>query len=127
MQRGLARMSLDITKSLIRKLAIQGEVFSQETFRTLKATYYRLALDYVESFRRDAMMNGLDFDTHAEEQAVELFATNILEAGKQFLERPLDAPFMPTWSRVVSAMPDIYERLVHAVEEDHKEFSARGR
>ena len=50
-----------------------------------------------------------------------------LEAGKQFLERPLDAPFMPTWSRVVSAMPDIYERLVHAVEEDHKEFSARGR
>jgi glucosyl-3-phosphoglycerate synthase len=73
------------------------------------------------------MMNGLDFDTHAEEQAVELFATNILEAGKQFLERPLDAPFMPTWSRVVSAMPDIYERLVHAVEEDHKEFSARGR
>ncbi|MDA0892073.1 MAG: glycosyl transferase [Proteobacteria bacterium] len=127
MQRGLARMSLDITKSLIRKLAIQGEVFSQETFRTLKATYYRLALDYVESFRRDAMMNGLDFDTHAEEQAVELFATNILEAGKQFLERPLDAPFMPTWSRVVSAMPDIYERLVRAVEEDHKEFSARGR
>ena len=125
-QRGLSRMSLDITKSLIRKLAIQGEVFNQETFRTLKATYYRVALDYVESFRRDAMMNGLDFDTHAEEQAVELFATNILEAGKQFLERPLDAPFMPTWSRVVSAVPDIYERLVQAVEEDHKEFSVRG-
>ena len=120
-------MSLDITKSLIRKLAIQGEVFNQETFRTLKATYYRVALDYVESYRRDAMMNGLDFDTHAEEQAVELFATNILEAGKQFLERPLDAPFMPTWSRVVSAVPDIYERLVQAVEEDYKEFSVRGR
>ena len=126
-QRGLSRMSLDITKSLIRKLAIQGEVFNQETFRTLKATYYRVALDYVESYRRDAIMNGLDFDTHSEEQAVELFATNILEAGKQFLERPLDAPFMPTWSRVVSAVPDIYERLVQAVEEDYKEFSVRGR
>ena len=72
------------------------------------------------------MMNGLDFDTHAEEQAVELFATNILEAGKQFLERPLDAPFMPTWSRVVSAVPDIYERLVQAVEEDHKSFQFGG-
>jgi len=126
-QRGLSRMSLDITKSLIRKLAIQGTVFNQETFRTLKATYYRVALDYVESYRRDALMNGLDFDTHTEEQAVELFATNILEAGKQFLERPLDAPFMPTWSRVVSAIPDIYERLIQAVEEDHNEFSARGR
>ena len=123
---GLSRMSLDITKSLIRKLAIQGTVFNQETFRTLKATYYRVALDYVESFRRDAIMNGLDFDTHAEEQAVELFATNILEAGKQFLERPLDAPFMPTWSRVASAVPDIFEQLIDAVEEDHREFSSRG-
>ena len=81
---GLSRMSLDITKSLIRKLAIQGTVFNQETFRTLKATYYRVALDYAESYRRDAIMNGLDFDTHAEEQAVELFATNILEAGNSF-------------------------------------------
>lgn len=122
---GLSRMSLDITKSLIRKLAIQGTVFNQETFRTLKATYYRVALDYVESYRRDAIMNGLDFDTHSEEQAVELFATNILEAGKQFLERPLDAPFMPTWSRVVSAVPDIFEQLIDAVEEDHREFSSQ--
>ena len=121
---GLSRMSLDIIKSLIRKLAIQGTVFNQETFRTLKATYYRVALDYVESYRRDAIMNGLDFDTHAEEQAVELFATNILEAGKQFLERPLDAPFMPTWSRVISAVPDIFEQLIDAVEEDHREFSS---
>ena len=65
-----------------------------------------------------------DSDTHAEEQAVELFATNILEAGKQFLERPLDAPFMPTWSRVISAVPDIFEQLIDAVEEDHREFSS---
>ena len=105
-------------------MAIQGTVFNQETFRTLKATYYRVALDYAESYRRDAIMNGLDFDTHAEEQAVELFATNILEAGKQFLERPLDAPFMPTWSRVISAVPDIFEQLIDAVEEDHREFSS---
>jgi hypothetical protein len=27
----------------------------------------------------------------------------------------------------VSAIPDIYERLIQAVEEDHNEFSARGR
>ena len=33
---GLSRMSLDIARSLYRKLAIQGTVFSQETFRTLK-------------------------------------------------------------------------------------------
>ena len=119
---GLSRMSLDITKSLIRKLAIQGTVFNQETFRTLKATYYRVALDYAESYRRDAIMNGLDFDTHAEEQAVELFATNILEAGNSFssvLWMHLSIDMV-----MISAVPDIFEQLIDAVEEDHREFSS---
>jgi glucosyl-3-phosphoglycerate synthase len=35
----------------------------------------------------------------------------------------MDAPFIPTWNRVVSAIPDIFEQLVDAVEADHKEFS----
>ncbi|MGD2007229.1 MAG: glycosyl transferase, partial [Cellvibrionales bacterium] len=48
---GLSRMSLDIAKSIFRKLAIQGTVLSQETFRTVKATYYRLALDMTEAYR----------------------------------------------------------------------------
>ncbi len=122
---GLSRMSLDITKSLIRKLAIQGHVFNSGTFRTLKATYYRNALDFAEAYRNDAMMNGLDYDIHDEERAIELFATNIVEAGKQFLERPMDAPFIPTWNRVASAVPEIYERLASAVEADHMEHFER--
>ena len=43
---GLHRMGTDITKSIYRKLAIRGQVFSQGVFRTLKATYYRSALDF---------------------------------------------------------------------------------
>jgi glucosyl-3-phosphoglycerate synthase len=66
-------MSLDIARSLYRKLAIQGTVFSPETFRTLKATYYRMALDLIETYRNDAIMNGLTFDIHKEEEAIELF------------------------------------------------------
>ena len=120
---GLSRMSLDIARSLYRKLAIQGTVFSPETFRTLKATYYRMALDLIETYRNDAIMNGLSFDIHKEEEAIELFAENILEAGTQFLERSTDAPFIPTWNRVFSAMPDIFDELVAAVEADHAEFS----
>ena len=84
---GLSRMSLDIARALYRKLAIQGTVFNQETFRTLKATYYRMALDLIETYRNDAIMNGLSFDIHSEEEAIELFAENIFEAGGQFLER----------------------------------------
>ena len=38
---GLSKMSIDIAKALYRKLATRGEVFSQEAFRSLKATYYR--------------------------------------------------------------------------------------
>ena len=59
-----------------------------------------------------------------EQFIVELFAENILEAGVHFLERSSDAPFIPTWNRVFSAMPDIFDELIAAVESDHEEFSA---
>jgi len=123
-QAGLSRMSIDIAKALFRKLATQGHVFNQETFRTLKATYFRIALDFVETYRNDAIMNGLDFDIHEEEMAVELFASNIMQAGSVFLEKPMETPFIPSWNRVVSAVPDIFERLAAAVEADHKAFSS---
>ena len=121
---GLSKMSIDIAKALFRKLATQGEVFTQESFRTLKATYYRVALDFVETYYNDAVMNGMKTDIHQEEQAVEMFARNIIDAGNIFLEQPMETPFIHSWNRVVSAMPDIFERLVEAVEEDHKSFSS---
>jgi glucosyl-3-phosphoglycerate synthase len=120
---GLSKMSVDISKSFIRKLATQGETFTTEKFRTLKATYYRIALDYVETYRNDAMMNGLTLDIHNEEKAVEMFAQNIITAGNTFLEQPMDTPFIPSWNRVVSAIPDILSQLKEAVELDNEEFS----
>ncbi|MBA6295231.1 glycosyl transferase [Colwellia sp. MB02u-10] len=120
---GLSKMSIDISKAFIRKLATQGETFSAEKFRTLKATYYRIALDYVETYRNDAMMNGLELDIHNEEKAVEMFAQNILTAGNTFLENPMETPFIPSWNRVVSAIPDILSQLKTAVELDNEEFN----
>lgn len=122
-QGGLSKMSIDITKALIRKLATQGEIFSAETFRSLKATYYRIALDFIETYNNDAMMNGLKLDIHSEEKAVELFASNIMKAGESFLDNPMDTPFIPSWNRVVSAMPDVLDQLKDAVEQDFLEFS----
>jgi glucosyl-3-phosphoglycerate synthase len=120
---GLSKMSIDISKAFIRKLATQGETFSAEKFRTLKATYYRIALDYVETYRNDAMMNGLELDIHNEEKAVEMFAQNILTAGNTFLANPMETPFIPSWNRVVSAIPDILSQLKTAVELDNEEFN----
>ncbi|MEE3214114.1 MAG: glycosyl transferase [Pseudomonadota bacterium] len=116
---GLNRMSLDIAKALYRKLATQGVGFSSEGFRTLKATYYRLALDLIESYDHDATMNGLSLDRHAEEQAVELFAANLIEAGNAFLDNPREKPFIPSWNRVRAALPDLPQRLYQAVEADN--------
>ncbi len=121
--RGLSKMSIDIAKGLFRKLATQGITFNQETFRSIKAAYYRKALDSVEIHQNNAIMNGLKVDVHQEEEAVEMFAQNIITAGDKFIENPMERPFMPTWNRVVSAIPDIFEQLVEAVELDHQEYS----
>ena len=120
--KGLSRMSIDIIKTFIKKLATQGNTFSREKFRSLKATYYRSALDLIDIYRSDAIMNGLKFDSHMEEKAVELFAMNIMKAGEGFILNPMDTPFIPTWSRVKSAIPDFLGRLEKVVNDDNKKY-----
>lgn len=117
--KGLSRMSIDIAKSIFRKLATDGEIFSSEKFRTIKATYYRTALDLIDCYYHDAIMNGLSFDRHREAQTVELFASNIVAAGQGFLETPHEAPFIPRWRRVNSAIPTFSDRFVEAVAADN--------
>jgi len=124
-EKGLSKMSVDIAKALFRKLATNGEVFSPEIFRSIKATYYRIALDFIDSYHNDAMINGLSFDRHTEEKSVELFASNIMVAGDHFLEKPMDTPFIPSWNRVISAIPDILKQIKDAVEQDHQEYGLK--
>jgi glucosyl-3-phosphoglycerate synthase len=121
--KGLSKMSLDIAKTLFRKLATNGEIFSTEKIRTIKACYYRIALDFIESYANDAAINGLTFDRHAEEMAVETFAQNIVDAGLSFLDHPMETPFVPSWNRVVSAMPDIYAMLLEQVAADQRQYA----
>ncbi|MFT5572985.1 MAG: glucosyl-3-phosphoglycerate synthase [Cryomorphaceae bacterium] len=120
---GLSKMSIDICKALFRKLATNGVVFNAETFRAIKATYFRIALDFVETYYNDAQMNGLDLDIHAEEAAIEMFAQNVLHAGEDFLQNPMETPFIPSWNRVASALPNIQDELIAAVDADMQEYS----
>ena len=64
-----------------------------------------MALDMVQIYKTDAEMNGLDFDVHKEEEMVELFAQNIIEAGKIFLDSPSENPNIPTWSCLLYTSP----------------------
>lgn len=121
--KGLSKMSIDIAKAIFKKLATDGITFTDESLRTTKATYYRIALDLIDSYQSDAIFNGLEYETHEEEMMVEMFAENIKHAGKLFLEDTDKAPFIPSWNRVSNAIPDIFTQLLDAVEADRKELS----
>lgn len=116
---GLLKMTVDICKSLFRTLAAEGVGLSAGTFRTLEAAYVRTAEDTLRRFHHDAMLNGLDFDRHAEELAVGAFARGVQLASKQFLDDPLGIPLIPNWNRVVSAIPDFLDQLREAVRADN--------
>ncbi|MCL4112625.1 UNVERIFIED_CONTAM: hypothetical protein GTU68_044011, partial [Idotea baltica] len=117
---GLHRMAHDIFKALYRKLAVEeGVVWTPNLIRTLKACYYRTALDVVDHYHNDAVMSGLLLDRHREEATVELFSSIMVDAGNEFLTRPTEAPFIHNWARVTSAVPEVYERILEAVAADN--------
>jgi glucosyl-3-phosphoglycerate synthase len=118
-QRGLMRMTVDISKILFRTLAAEGVVLSQGLFQTLLAQYVRTAEDSITRYHADAMINGLIFDRHAEEDSVHAFARALRIAADSYLEDPLGAPLIPNWNRVVAAVPDIFRQLEEAVEIDN--------
>ncbi|WP_300586719.1 glycosyl transferase [Marivita sp.] len=115
---GLNRMSTDICKAIFRKLAADGTIFTPNVFRTLKATYYRSALDLLDAYYSDAQMNGLSLDRHSEEASIELFAENIMRAGQTFLDNPHETPFIATWNRVHAADPEFLRDMQAAAAAD---------
>jgi glucosyl-3-phosphoglycerate synthase len=118
--KGLKKMAVDICKSIFRTLASEGVVFSDGLFKSLLVTYLRQAEDTLLKYEADAMINGLDFDRHEEAKAVETFTNAIGLAAQIFTENPMSTPLIPNWNRVISAIPDIFEMLKMAVEEDSK-------
>lgn len=118
--KGLKKMAVDICKSIFRTLASEGVVFSDGLFKSLLVTYLRQAEDTLLKYEADAMINGLDFDRHEEAKAVETFTNAIGLAAQIFMENPMSTPLIPNWNRVISAIPDIFEMLGIAVEEDSK-------
>lgn len=119
---GLNRMSTDICKAIFRKLAADGTIFTTNVFRTLKATYYRSALDLLDAYYSDAQMNGLSVDRHSEEASIELFAENIMRAGQTFLDNPHETPFIATWNRVHAADPEFLRDMQSAAQADSQEY-----
>lgn len=116
--RGLHRMVLDISGSLIRHLASYGVEFSAGFLNTLAASYVRIAQDAISSYGADAALNGLAFERHEEELALETFSRALRGAGLGFVRDPMGAPPIPNWNRVSSALPEFLDELREAVAED---------
>jgi glucosyl-3-phosphoglycerate synthase len=116
--RGLHRMVVDIASSAIRNLASYGVEFDAGFLNTLTAAYRRTAQDAISSYSDDAALNGLVFDRHEEELAVETFTRALRAAGLGFVRDPMDVPQIPNWNRVASALPGFLDELREAVEAD---------
>ena len=67
------------------------------------------------------MLNGLVFDRHEEELAVETFSGALRAAGLDFVRQPMDLQQIPNWNRVASALPGFLDELRDAVEADAAE------
>jgi glucosyl-3-phosphoglycerate synthase len=120
--KGLMKMATDIMTSIFRTLASMGTVLQSGHFLTLRSAYLRNAQDAVRQYHADAVMNGLTYDRHEEERAVEGFARQITAAGEIFQQDPLGGESIPNWARVMAARPDLPQRLWDAAIEDAKEF-----
>jgi glucosyl-3-phosphoglycerate synthase len=122
--RGLMKMTVDITKALLRMLAAEGVTIDAGTVQTLLSAYVRTAEDTITRYHADAMINNLIFDRHEEETAVETFAQAIKHAAAEFFADPLGTPLIPNWNRISSALPGFLGALREAVEADNAEFVA---
>jgi glucosyl-3-phosphoglycerate synthase len=122
--KGLRRMTCDIAKSLFRTMASEGVVFSADHFRVLQVRYERMAQDTIARYYADAMLNGLRFDRHDEEVSVAAFSRSLHEAAADFCSDPMGQPLIPNWNRVIAAIPEFFELLQDAVEQDAREAAA---
>ncbi|MCH8828932.1 MAG: glycosyl transferase [Planctomycetes bacterium] len=121
--RGLMKMATDILQTLLRTLASMGVPFPPGNVVTLHSAYLRSAQDMIRQYHADALLNGLQFDRHLEEQTVEAFARQVLETGRNFHDDPTGDASIPNWSRVLAVFPNFPQRLRDAVREDAADFA----
>lgn len=120
-EKGVLKMTTDITKAILRNLALEGVQFSEGFFKTLSNIYLKIAQDTIVRYENDAAINGLYFDRHSESICVEAFAKGIENAGKIFWQNPSAGQLIPNWHRVTAAIPGFFKLLGEAVKLDNEE------
>ena len=116
---GLLRMCVDISRTLMRALAAEGVEIAEPFLGELASAYRGTAAEMLVRYRDVASINGLAFDWDGEASAVSTFAEAIGIAERDFQGDPASSPILPCWDGVISSIPDIFERLMRAVNDDN--------
>lgn len=119
---GLMKMATEILTTIFRTLASRGVTLETGHFVTLRSAYLRAAQDAIRQYHADALINGVHFDRHNEEKAIEAFAERIMAAGETFQQDPAGGEAIPNWTRVLTAFPEFPQQLRDAVTADAEEF-----
>ncbi len=116
--RGLHRMVVDIAKFYLTYMRSHGVPLDDAYVDMLLHTYYQNALKYIRKYSYDADLNDLQFDLYEEECAASYFRGFLWDAWMQS-KGPQEAKLIPSWNRVAYTFPEIYGRLLEAVEADN--------
>jgi glucosyl-3-phosphoglycerate synthase len=110
--KGLHRMAREVAEAIFRAASADGAVLTRELLAAaLPLAYRREALDMTLRCRADAVLNGLEYDLHAETESVEVFARGLEEAAEEFLADPAGRAPLPAWQRVEAALPGVVGRF----------------
>jgi glucosyl-3-phosphoglycerate synthase len=113
----LLQTAEDTLACLLRTLTETDHIDVSEPFlQSLQVIYKRLAQDKIRQYNADTMCNSMYFDRHEEETNVDFLSTVVINAGKRYQITPFGTQ-LPDWLRVMSAMPDIREKLRSAAIE----------
>jgi glucosyl-3-phosphoglycerate synthase len=119
---GLCKMVRDILKTFLRIVTETTETQMSEAFlHSIHVKYKRCAQDLIRQYYADAFSNGLKYNRHQEERYVDAFSEVIMSTGEEYLKNP-SGILLPDWTRALSAMPDLRNKLLKAALTDAVEY-----
>jgi len=116
--KGLHRMVVDIAKFFLNYLRSHGVPLDDSIVDMILHTYYQNALRFIKSYSDDAEINDLFYDRYQEELTAQYFRGFLWTAWEQS-KGPHESTLIPSWNRVFFSLPDIYLRIMEAVEADN--------
>jgi glucosyl-3-phosphoglycerate synthase len=116
--RGIHRMVVDIGKFFFNHLRSHGVPLDDSFVDMIQHTYYTNALSFIKSYSDDAEVNDLAFDRYQEELTVRYFRDFLWTAWTQS-RTDSEGTLIPSWNRVLYTLPDIYDRILAAMEADN--------